>query len=109
MIMVKVSIEDLKYKSEFGINHGKYQNGYRIVYFYEDGNYSVGTFSGSIEGFMMDFVEMDPIEDESDIPEFISVDDLLERYLNALPNMAEVALYKTDGTCIEKKSRKKVK
>lgn len=107
--MNDINIEDLKYKSEYGINHGKYQNGYRIVYFYENGNYSVGAFSGSVEGFMMDFIENDPIIDEDDIPKFISVDDLLERYLNALPNVAEVALYKTDGTCIEKKSRKKFK
>ncbi len=107
--MNDINIEDLKYKSEYGINHGKYQNGYRIVYFYEDGNYSVGTFSGSVEDFMMDFVEVEPIEDENDIPAFISIEDLLERYLNVLPNVAEVALYKTDGTCIEKKSRKKVK
>lgn len=103
--MINVSIDDLKFKSEFGINCGQYQDGYRIVYFYSDNTYSVGTFSGNIEGFMMDFVEIEPIMDEDDIPEFISVEDLLNRYLNEMDDIVAVALYKTDGTCLEKKTR----
>lgn len=103
----EVSIDDLKFKSEFGINCGKYQDGYRIVCFYPDNTYSVGTFSGSIEGFMMDFVDVELVEDEDDIPEFISVEDLLNRYLNEASGITAVAIYKTDGTCIQKKERTK--
>lgn len=103
--MINVSIDDLKYKSKFGINCGQYQEGYRIVYFYPDNSYSVGTFCGNIEGFMMDFVEIEPITDDDDIPEFISVEDLLNRYLNEINDIVAVALYKTDGVCLQKKER----
>lgn len=103
--MINVLIEDLKYKSEFGGNYGQYQDGYRIVYFYSDNTYKVGTFCGNIEGFMMDFVEIEPIEDEIDIPNFISTDDLLNRYLSEVKDAIAVAIYKTDGTLIQKKER----
>ena len=36
---------------------------------------------------------------------FISIDDLLNRYLNEITDIAAVALYKTDGTCKQKKAR----
>ena len=104
--MINILIDDLKYKSKFGINYGQYQDGYRIVYFYPDNTYEVGTFCGNIEGFMMDFVDVEPIEDESDIPSFISIDDLLNRYLLNIKDVSAVAIYKTDGTCICKKDRK---
>lgn len=103
--MINVLIEDLKYKSKFGSNYGQYQDGYRIVYFYSDNTYKVGTFCGNIEGFMMDFVEIEPIEDESDIPNFISTDDLLNRYLSEVKDAIAVAIYKTNGTLIQKKER----
>ena len=106
--MTNILIDDLKYKSKYGINYGQYQDGYRIVYFYPDNTYKVGTFCGNIEGFMMDFVEVEPIEDESDIPDFISIDDLLSRYLSDVKDACAVAIYKTDGTCISKKDRKKL-
>lgn len=86
----------------------KHGDGYRIVYFYENNTYDVGTFSGSIEGFMMDFVEIEPIDDESDIPPFISIDDLLNRYLSDVKDAIAVAIYKTDGTCISIKARNEV-
>lgn len=107
--MINVSIDDLRFKSGFGINCGKYQDGYRIVYFYPDNTYSVGTFCRNIEGFMMDFVEIEPIMDEDDIPEFISNDDLLDRYLSELNDISAVAIYKTDGTCLQKKERTKTR
>ena len=107
--MINILVEDLKFKSEFGINFGQYQDGYRIVFFYSDDTYRVGTFCGYIEGFMMDFVEVEPIEDESDIPPFISIDDLLNRYLLNDKDACAVALYKTDGTCIQKKVRQSIK
>lgn len=96
---------------KFEGNNDWYKNvgeGYRIVYFYEDGHYYIGSYSKSIKGFMVNFAVTDPIEDESDIPEFISNEDLLERYLNDLPNITSVAIYKTDGTCIQTKNRDNV-
>lgn len=47
----------------------------------------------------------EPIEDDTDIPKFISIADLLERYLKDLPNVVEVAIYITYGTSIESKRR----
>lgn len=81
----------------------KHGDGYRIVFFYPNDSFFVGAFSRTIEGFMINFCDIYPIEDESDIPEFISVDDLLNRYLNRLSDISAVALYKTDGTCLQKK------
>lgn len=101
---MNITVDELKNNG-----NGQYEDGYRIVLFDKNGNYYIDAYSGTIEGFMIGFSENDPIIDEDDIPKFISIDDLLGRYLNALPNMVEVALYKTDGTCIEKKSRTKVK
>lgn len=108
LILKNISTDDLKFKSEFGVNHGKYQDGYRIVYFFPDSTYKVGTFCGNIEGFMMDFVEMEPIKDENDIPKFISIDDLLDRYLNDVFAAESVAIYKTNGILIAKKDRSKI-
>ena len=88
--MEKKFLEDLKYKSKFGKNFGKYQEGYRIVYFYSDNTYKVGTFCGDINGFMMDFVKIEPIENENDIPKFVSIDDLLERYLTVIKDATRV-------------------
>lgn len=53
----------------------------------------------------MNFCDVYPIKDESDIPEFISNDDLLDKYLNKLNDVSAVAIYKTDGTCLQKKTR----
>ncbi len=80
------------------------KKGYRIVYFYDD-NYTIGEYCKTIEGFMYGFAKCNPIMDDSDIPEFISIDDLLDRYLNDLPNAISIAIYKTDGTLIAKKDR----
>ncbi len=107
--MRKVLTEDLKYKNKFGSNYNQYQDGYRIVYFYSDNTYKVGTFCESIEGFMMDFAEIEPIEDERDIPPFISIDNLLNRYLSEVKDIIAVAIYKTDGTCIQIKERNVIK
>ena len=35
---------------------------------------------------MIQFSKTEPIEDDTDIPKFISIADLLERYLKDLPN-----------------------
>ena len=94
LLIVNILIDDLKYKSNFGDKWGQYWDGYRIVYFYPDNTYEVGIFSGSIEGFMMDFAEVEPIWDESNIPNFVSIDDLLNRYLLDFADVSAVAIYK---------------
>ena len=109
VIDMNIPIEELT-KFQGGYEwYEKHGDGYRIVYFYPDNTYSVGTFCGNIEGFMMDFVEIEPIMDEDDIPEFISNDDLLDRYLSELNDISAVAIYKTDGTCLQKKERTKTR
>lgn len=94
--------EELIY--DFGDNY--FTDGYRIVYLYDD-RYDVDDYSKTLEGFMTRFAYSEPILDESDIPEFISVEDLLTRFLEIRKDAIAVALYKMDGTCIsmyEKKS-----
>ena len=83
--------------------------GHRLVYFYSNGEYSVGTFSKKIERFMFEFCDRYPIDNETDIPKFDSIEDILERSLNMWPDVEAVAIYKTDGTCVLKKSRTKIK
>lgn len=87
--------------------HGEeYKEGYRVVYFY-DNHYSIGEYCKTIEGFMLGFADCYPIMDEDDIPEFVSVDDLLNRYLDALKETTSVALYDVNGNCIATKERTK--
>ncbi|MBE6153649.1 MAG: hypothetical protein E7166_05445 [Firmicutes bacterium] len=93
-----IDVKELQHNN-FGKN---YENGYRIVYFYND-KYSIGEYCKTIEGFMIGFAECSPIIDVDDIPEFISIDDMLGRCLNDVESAIAVAIYKTDGTCIEKK------
>ena len=109
VINMNISTEELtKFQGNYEW-YKKHGDGYRIVYFYPDNTYKVGTFCKNIEGFMMDFVEVEPIEDESDIPDFVSIDDLLNRYLLDIQDACAVAIYKTDGTCISKKNRNNLK
>lgn len=86
-------------------NGKKYDEGYRIVYFYDDNNYEVGAYCKTIKGFMLGFAECDPIIDDDDIPPFISIDDILERCLDLYKDINGVAIYNIDGTCIQKKYR----
>lgn len=85
------------------------KDGYRIVYFYPDNTYKIGVYSSKLELFMTDFALVEPIEDESNIPKFISIDDLLNRYLNEIKDIEAVALYKVDGTLVAMKDREKLK
>lgn len=85
-------------------NGRKYDDGYRIVYFKNNGKYSIGAYCKTIEGFMIGLAECDPIMAD-DIPPFISIDDILDRCLNLYADINGVAIYKTDGTCISKKNR----
>ena len=97
------------YKEELIYDYGDMicEDGYRLVYYYDD-HYSIGEYSKNIESFMIGLCEIEPIIDESDIPEFVSVDDLLIRCLNILPNIESVALYKVDGTLVAEKSRNQI-
>lgn len=94
---MEVSLKKLKQNAS-GID---YENGYRIIYFYDD-NYDVGEYCKTIEGFMIGFVECNPIIDEDDIPKFISTSDLLNRYLKEIKNVDAVAIYDVNGICIDK-------
>ncbi len=84
----------------------EYLEGYRVVYFY-DNNYSIGEYCKTIEGFMTGFANCDPIIDDDDIPKFISVDDLLNRYLDDMNNITGVAIYNINGDCMATKERTK--
>lgn len=101
--MMMVEQKDLIKKNE----SENYENGYRLVYFKNDDTYFVGAYCKTIEGFMIGFAECDPIIDEDDIPPFISIDDILNRSLNLFKDINAVAIYKTDGTCVQIKEREK--
>ena len=85
-----INIEELKYNK----NNEEYEDGYRIVYFYSDGNYYIGEYSKTIEGFMIGFAENDPIMSEEDIPPFESNEDLLSRCLASVKDACECAIQK---------------
>lgn len=97
---MNIDVLDLR-KNKSGID---YKDGYRVVYFYEN-EYEVGEYSKSIEGFMMGFADSYPIMSEKDIPEFVSNEDLLDRYLEEISDVNAVAIYDINGKCICKKER----
>ena len=98
-----VNIKDLQHN-----NSGEdYNSGYRIVYFLDD-KYEVGEYCSTIEGFMIGFTDFDPIIDDGEIPEFISTNDLLNRYLNEVNDVDGVGIYNINGECINKVYRQKV-
>lgn len=94
--------------SRYELIDEKYGDGYRLVYFDND-KYFIGAYCKTIEGFMIGFAECDPIIDEDDIPPFVSIEDILDRCLDSMEDISAVAIYKTDGTCVEKKDRKQIK
>ena len=98
-----INIDNLKYKD----GSKELNDGYRIVLFYENGRYSVQEYCKTIEGFMMGFADCDPILDEDDIPEFISNEDLLSRYLS-IKDVIASAIYKTDGTLIARLEKENI-
>lgn len=81
------------------------REGYRIVYIYKNGNYDVGAYCKTIEGFMFEFCESYPIYDDDDVPKFISVDNLLNRYLNSVIDAKSIAIYTTNGELVASKER----
>ncbi len=101
--MYDIEIEELKHMGDDNV----FADGYRIVYFYEDGHYYIGEYCKSIEGFMTGFADIDPIDDESDTPVFISNQDLLRRYLDLDNSIIKVSIYKIDGTIVDSIERDK--
>lgn len=97
------------YKEEliYDYNYVTVNDGYRIVYLYNDGTYKLGVGAKKIEDFMIEFTPYEPIDDSSLIPPFISVEDLLNRFLIDCPSIDGIAIYKVDGTLIEEKFRDK--
>ena len=93
-----INKEELKYNKK----NEEYESGYRIVYFYPDGKYSIGEYSKTIEGFMIGFSLCDPILSDDDIPSFISNEDLLYRCLESVKNASSCAIFNIDGTLIQK-------
>ena len=89
----------------YDYNYVEEKDGYRLVYYYKDGSYKIGDYSPSLELYMEDFAPYEPIDELCEIPEFVSVDDLLERYLKAYNFMDGIALYKVDGTLLGEKYR----
>lgn len=99
---MKIDLEKLKINKE-GI---EYPFGYRLVLIY-DNHYNISTYSPTIKGFMVGFSNHYPIMDEDVIPEFVSGDDLLERYLKEdnIKDIIGVAIYDTNGNLIKDKYR----
>lgn len=92
-----VNIDDLK-----KCGKSTYDRGYRVVFFYED-KYQVGSWVSDIENFMYDFVKVEPIENDKDIPKFISIDDILDRWIKEDKRLTKVAIYSVKGKLIQEK------
>lgn len=54
---------------------------------------------------MYDFVEVEPIDNDDDIPKFISTDDILERWIKKDKKVTKVAIYSIDGKLIQEKNK----
>ncbi len=95
------------YKEELIYDYNDFtaKDGYRLVYFYPDNRHETGAYTLKIEGFMYEFTDFDPIIDESDIPLYISIEDILDRSLKLYTDISAVAIYKTDGTLVVRKDR----
>lgn len=102
---IKLLEDYVEFREELMYDYGveNFIDGYRLVYFYPNSEYYIGAFCKSVEGFMYEFCDMYPIDEESDIPEFVSIEDILNRSLDMWPDIESVAIYRTDGTCVMKK------
>lgn len=107
---VKKINDTVVYKEEliYDYNYVTVKDGFRIVYLYNDGTYKLGVGAKNIEDFMKEFTPYEPIDELCEIPPFISVEDLLNRFLIDCPSVDGIALYKVDGTLIEEKFRSKI-
>ena len=108
---VKTINDSIVYKEELIHDYNTIvaNEGYRLVYFYPNGNYYISTYAKKIEDFMIGFCDSYPVMDEEDIPKFESTDDILHRCLIYAKNISEVAIYDVNGTLIAKKDRSKIK
>ena len=107
-------VKDLGYESEIINFRMKSQKDYYSLYPF---NYGIRTIIGNglllpyhskridrankFENFINDFYS----DENSYSNEFVSLDDLLKNYLNDLPEINSVAIYKTDGTLVRRKNR----
>ena len=82
-----------------------YIDGYRIVTYYEDNSYYIGEYCKTIEGFMIGLCEHDPVISDEEIPKFVSNKDLLYRSLKFDSKAISAAIFRVDGTKIEKVDR----
>jgi len=97
-----------KMELKYNKNNEKYEDGFRIAYFYPDGSYHIGEYCKTIEGFMIGFAECEPIMSDDDIPPFVSNEDLLNRCLDSVKEAIGCAIYKTDGVLIERIDKKAI-
>lgn len=104
---VKKINDTVVYKEEliYDYNYVTVKDGFRIVYLYNDGTYKLGVGAKNIEDFMKEFTPYEPIDELCEIPPFISVEDLLNRYLEECQGVDGVALYNVDGTLIDQRNR----
>ena len=104
---VKKINDTVVYKEEliYDYNSVTVNDGFRIVYLYNDGTYKLGVGAKNIEDFMKEFTPYEPIDELCENPPFISVKDLLNRYLEECQGIDGVALYNIDGTLIDQKNR----
>ncbi len=107
----KIINDSVVYKEEliYDYNTMFVNEGYRLVYFYHDGTYQIGTYAKKIEDFMLDFCESYPIIDNEDIPKFKSIEDIFKRCLLNMKDINEVAIYDVSGNLIAKKARNNIK
>lgn len=62
-------------------------------------------YSPTLKLFIEDFAPYEPIDELCEIPVFVSIDDLLDRYLKMLPSIDGIGLYRVDGTLLSEKYR----
>ena len=97
---MKIDADILKsYKDPFG-NKKQYNEGYRLVYFYDDNKYEIGAYSNNIENFMYEFSKTEEAPFDSSIPAFISTTDLLQKLLEEKNDVKSIAIYNIDGTLV---------
>lgn len=101
---MKISSHDLKYvdgEDWFRI----LGSGYRIVFYFDDGTYKIGPYAKRVEDFMIGFYEKDEINKNMNLENFITIDELLETYLENFPAVEAVELYSTEGLRYGRKVR----
>lgn len=98
------------YKEEliYDYNYISLNEGYRIVYFKENGDYYIGAYAKKIEDFMYDLYDIEPIEDETP-PSYISNEDILMKELSYAKDYISASIYDINGNLITNYTRIKNK